>query len=358
MKKSVKIVITGDLMLGEWHFTRGFGINRTAKTKGLDYFFTEVSPIFKSADMVLGNLEGPVGPAVEASKNPLLANELFLPALMHAGMNVLSVANNHLMEYGDNGALYTIRKIDDEGFYLTGFIENPVRRIPVNGFVAQIIAADVLPIHHQRPPYGENPLMLSGKIEAVGDTICRSLQEMEADFRIVYLHWGEEFMPVPCPTQVHWAHKFVDYGADLVAGCHPHVPQTMEEYKGKVIAYSLGNLISDMPYPPTKEGFILALTFKEGGGYDYEIIPYTIDSDFRPVLMDDAASRQFKKKLEIERQYSYSPDTFGVDMENYAQAALQAENEMWDWVKKFYRRNFFKYPLSAQWAYLKEKLGL
>ncbi len=358
MSKPVKIVITGDLMLGEWHFTQGFGLNRASKRLGMDYFLGMISDFFGGSEVVLSNLEGPVVPYDKAIRNPLLVDENFLPVLRNAGINVLSLANNHLMEQGAGGAQHTIEKIKSEGISLAGWVENPFPRIIVGERSIEILSADVLPIHHRRPAYKDEPMMLSGTIEEIGEIICRQLSQSEADFRIVYLHWGEEYIPVPCPTQVEWGHRFVESGADVVAGTHPHVPQTVEEYKGRLIAYSLGNLVSDMPYPPTREGFLLELQVNPDNTYDYRLIPYRIDDTFRPVPMGEGDCQEFFERLNDNSRFSYSRARFSEEMEQYTQSAVQAENAMWDWVKKFYRRNIFRYPLYVQWGLLKEKLGL
>ncbi|NQS97767.1 MAG: CapA family protein [candidate division Zixibacteria bacterium] len=358
MKPFFDAVFTGDLMLGEWHFSRGFGINKVLGRKGSDCFFQPIKPRLREGKLVIGNLEGPIAPGREARRKPLLADESILPALKDAGFLVLSIANNHLMEYGEKRATYTIERLEDSGFIVIGLADKPSRIIKLNGFKVEIIAADILPVHHSRPPYPEKVLMYSGKLDEIGAEICLLLAKSCAERKIVYLHWGEEFIHQPCPLQIKWAHRFIDSGADAVIGCHPHVPQGIEIYKDKVIAYSLGNFISDMPYPLTKEGFALGLRFSDEREIEYEAMPYYIDDTFRPYPIEGGELDDFHRRLEEFSNFIYTKNSFEDEMTRYGKAAHRAEEELWEWVKGFYRRNILKYPLSVHWGWLKEKLGL
>lgn len=358
MPEKIKILFTGDLMLGEWHFCQGFGISNLAKKGNLSKFFDPVKNYFDQTDLVIGNLEGPVGKTAESVKKPLLVNENFIPALKEAGFAVISVANNHFMEYGNEGAQYSLDALNKSGLEIAGLAESPSTVITIGDQSIEIICADILPAHHERKDYPAESMMFSGRLEHIGEIVCDRLDFSEADYRLVYLHWGEEFMSYPCPLQVRWAHRFIEHGADAVVGSHPHVPQCVEKFRGKIIAYSLGNFISDMPYPITKKGYMLSVEFYEEGKFDFEIIPYTIDKKFTPIPMNEADKSEFLKFLNGELSKMEIKEDFVADFQAYSAEALNAENEMWDWVKGFYRRNMLKYPISVHWGLIKEKLGI
>ena len=358
MAKKIEFSFFGDLMLGEWHFCQGFGISRRAKKGNLHQLFENVRPLFDRSDLVIGNLEGPAGTPAESLKKPLMVNENFIPVLKDNGIDVISIANNHLMEYGDEKALSTIESLKKSGLMVSGVAGTPSVTVTIDNKTIEIISADILPAHHERKGYPAEPKMFSGRLENIGEIICDRLDYSEADYRFVYLHWGEEFMFYPCPLQVRWAHRFIDHGADSVIGSHPHVPQGVEQYKGKIIAYSLGNFISDMPYPITKKGYILTIRIGADKNFDHEIIPYEIDKNFTPQLSNEEESAVFIKSMDEQMSIMDTEAGFADNFEKYTQAAVQAENEMWDWVKGFYKRNVLKYPIPVQWGWIKEKLGI
>ena len=94
---------------------------------------------------------------------------------------------------------------------------------------------------------------------------------------IVSVHWGVEYAPRPLKEQVQWAHEMIDAGADLVVGGHPHVVQSLEEYHGHWIAYSLGNFVFDQKWPITHHGFMLKVTVSGKQITQVTPVPITID---------------------------------------------------------------------------------
>lgn len=105
-----------------------------------------------------------------------------------------------------------------------------------------------------------------------------AIEHLKSDFVALLVHWGYEFEKFPMPIQRQWAHDFIDSGADLVIGTHPHVIQGIESYEGKIIVYSLGNFIfprtTVTAYHPVSVGVGMALgvEFQKDGTYNYEII--------------------------------------------------------------------------------------
>ena len=93
------------------------------------------------------------------------------------------------------------------------------------------------------------------------DKIKAELENMKADFKIVYFHWGIEYEQFASKMQKDLARYAIDNGADFVVGAHPHVIQESELYKGKYIYYSLGNCIFDKQIPKgTDEGLMLRIS--------------------------------------------------------------------------------------------------
>ncbi|MDD3706082.1 MAG: CapA family protein, partial [Clostridiaceae bacterium] len=116
----------------------------------------------------------------------------------------------------------------------------------------------------------------------------------KADIVLVYLHWGKEMISQPVQYQKNIAHMLIDAGADLVIGSHPHIVQSFEFYKGKLIAYSLGNLVFTNS---SKETILLSIEFSEQEMLQASVIPCIIKSSKTLLVKDDLKKRSFINKL-------------------------------------------------------------
>jgi poly-gamma-glutamate synthesis protein (capsule biosynthesis protein) len=104
---------------------------------------------------------------------------------------------------------------------------------------------------------------------------------------VVLLHAGTEYAHEPSPDQVAVAHAAVEAGADLVVGHHPHVTQTVEQYKQGLIVYSLGDALFDIPRPAAMRGHLLRVHVTVRGLVGAELWPFWIEDAFRPRLLDN-----------------------------------------------------------------------
>jgi poly-gamma-glutamate synthesis protein (capsule biosynthesis protein) len=134
-----------------------------------------------------------------------------------------------------------------------------------------------------------------------------------ADLVVVSFHWGGELMTAAKDYQVELGRKAIDWGADLVLGHHPHVPQEFEVYQGRIIAYSLGNFVFGSESNRTNAGILLLLTFQGKGLSRVEAVPLDVNNyrvKYRPRVLRgkpardvldsiNAASERFKTKLDI-----------------------------------------------------------
>jgi poly-gamma-glutamate synthesis protein (capsule biosynthesis protein) len=109
----------------------------------------------------------------------------------------------------------------------------------------------------------------------------------EVDVVVVLLHAGTEYARDPSPDQVAVARAAIDAGADLVVGHHPHVTQTVERYGGRLIVYSLGDALFDIPRPAAMRGHLLRVGVTRQGLAEAELWPFWIDDSIRPGLLDD-----------------------------------------------------------------------
>jgi hypothetical protein len=158
------------------------------------------------------------------------------------------------------------------------------------------------------------------------------------------VHWGEEFVPIPSPSERGIAHAMIEAGAGIVVGHHPHVLREVETYQGGVIAYSLGNFIGDMIWNPlTRETGCLVVE-TEGSRIDAgTFLPAFIDIDYFPRYLDEPASRRFLK-TQTERHASWNKHLEAYGYESLARRALQRHQ----WLTLgFLMRNLFRYRIAT-----------
>lgn len=255
------VTATGDIIPA-----RSVNFQSTVR-KNFKWSFEETAELLRSADITLINLESPL------VENCPLTNEgmIFCGSQRHiegfefAGVDVASLENNHIENYGAKGVESTI-KLLNQSQILTVRADGPAFK-DVKGVRFAFLAYDDL-----RNP--QNTL-LSESIEKMTEEIERA--KKSADIVVVSLHWGPEYTRQPTKRQKDLAHLAIDAGADLIIGNHPHWIQPVEIYKDKVIVYAHGNFIFDQMWSQeTKEGVLGKYTF-----YDKQII----DAQFFPIYI-------------------------------------------------------------------------
>ncbi|MCD6450140.1 MAG: CapA family protein [Thermotogaceae bacterium] len=229
-------------------------------------FFEYVKPYIEKSDVASCNLETTLGGKPYTGYPRFSTPDEALDALKYAGFDVINIANNHMLDRGVSGLKRTITKIAGQNLTCVGArltpVEKPYRVIEVKGlkisFASFTYATNGLSVdkdHRYMFMYISEPAIIS------------MINEMkkESDIVIVYFHYGNEYQTTPTKKQIELAHLALDYGADMVIASHPHVLQRIElvKYgqKTKLIAYSLGNFISNMTSPGTDEGVILNITY-------------------------------------------------------------------------------------------------
>lgn len=260
-KKSIRLGLAGDLMLG------GEAI-RYAQACGLalNFPFDSLLPTLAGLDVLFVNLEGPLfeNPSRAMRKALLLSNHrAVIEVLKQPGLCVCNLANNHSLDFGADALLRTQRHLDGHGIQHIGagrtareagrelVVERSGWRIGCLAFSESWPALDTVIAGPRRTGCARLP-----ERAALLERVRRLRRQV--DMVVVMLHWGREFHEYPTPAQVRLARALVDAGADIIAGHHPHAIQAIEEYRGSVIAYSLGHLYM----PP----FRLTLGRKAGHG--------------------------------------------------------------------------------------------
>ncbi|WP_052487578.1 CapA family protein [Gordoniibacillus kamchatkensis] len=238
----VRMAFVGDVLLADT-------VEKLLLQNGYDYPYQNVKQLLSEPDVTVANLETPVteGGTKQSKEYVYRSSPLALPALKESGIDVVNMANNHIMDYGAAGMLDTMKYLDQNGIEHVGTGHNLEEALKPVFITKQGIKIAFLGFSRVVP---DNTWKASAKQPGVADTYnytvpvetIRKTKE-QADLVVVLAHWGTERKDTPDPVQTDLAHRYVDAGADLVVASHPHVLQGLEAYKGKWIAYSLGNFI-------------------------------------------------------------------------------------------------------------------
>ena len=240
--KNIKIFFVGDMMFDRY-------IRQTSEKYGYLFLFKEVETLFESSDLVIGNLEGPITDNDSVSLNTIMGeknNYVFtfdpevVSVLVNNNIKLVNIGNNHIANFGSSGIESTRNYLKQSKVSFFGDPERDNNRIALENIKGLKIS---FVNYNQFIPNGEQKTF---------NDISRS-KNLKSDFIVVYTHWGTEFKDSPSEYNKELAHKFIDAGADLVVGSHPHVVQPKEEYKGKMIYYSIGNFIFDQYFDPNAQ---------------------------------------------------------------------------------------------------------
>lgn len=279
-----KVVLhfTGDVTLAN-HFERHVDNN-------LEYAFSKIK-WFADADISMVNLENPLtsrGAPVE-KQFTFRARPQYSKILKDAGVDIVTLANNHIYDYGPIGLNDTLEKLLADSIYFIGAGRNiNEARHPVIFYIKGLKIAYFA-------YYGTHKH--SDSHPAVGDSSGTALRQLpiikediekfrtKVDYVIVNFHWGIEKAEYPGQDQIYFAHSVIDYGADIIVGHHPHVLQGIEKYKGKIIAYSLGNFIFGGNSRKMYDTAILKIELKKKKDIAVSVIPIKVNY-WQPQLLN------------------------------------------------------------------------
>jgi poly-gamma-glutamate capsule biosynthesis protein CapA/YwtB (metallophosphatase superfamily) len=246
---TVTVLFVGDLMLDR-------GVARRARdlVQPTD-IVADMRPLVAQADLMVLNLEGTItfNESIAARDNTIL-RFTFAPALAQAvlgalGADAVSLANNHALDFYASGYDETLSYLERWGVAHFG---HPLNARDLSTALTARGARVCLVGYHE---------LYDPSTAAVLEEIVRV--RPACDYLVVMAHWGIEYEHEPTEAQVVEAHAFVDAGADLVVGAHPHVVQSHEVYRGKAIFYSLGNFVFDQDFSiDTTRGLALIVEFR------------------------------------------------------------------------------------------------
>lgn len=276
--------------------------------------FQQVKTAWTDSDLVIGNLESPlltIGTGVPG-KCVLKANPRWAQVLASAGINMVSLANNHVMDYGPDGLFSTMEALKKVGILFVGAGANQDAALKplymsLNGQKLAFIARSSVVVSSQCYATENTPGAAHLDINQTKVAIRECQQQ--ADIVVVLLHWGIDNYSYPSPFQRIIARELIKAGADFIFGHHPHVLQGAEKIGNGLVCYSLGHFVfSDFLWSfldkdgkrhdrivtltkDNRKGVILNATLAERRVESYEFLPILIQPDGR-VEMDNTAERR------------------------------------------------------------------
>lgn len=277
-KPHAQVLFGGDMM-----FDRSIRV--AAQEKGGEYLFSCLGDTLQKPDLVVANLEGPitdnpsvsVGSVVGSPENFRFTFPPTTAALLSAhNIKLVNLGNNHITNYGVAGVQSTmeyLRKAGVEYIGQPGLADEPTTQSVVYKNIRSVSVAFI--------NYNEFEKSSTAALTVRQIQEARSLGFIP----VVYTHWGVEYKETSPSYIQDLAHEFVDAGAEVVIGSHPHVVEEYEIYRGKMIYYSLGNFIFDQYFSgAVMRGLLLSINFTQEGVAGIQEIPVVLGRDRRTCL--------------------------------------------------------------------------
>jgi len=293
--KTLKIACVGDIMCGESFYALGQGVATSLDRYGRDFLPNEIVDVLSGHDLVLCNIESVLSD-IERKENSLRSLHMrgrpqAAEYLAQWGITVANLANNHILEQGNECAIDTVRQLHTAGVKTVGAGENGCFQSGIRGVDVKLGDKLVTVIG---ACFHTGKYAFSSKLNEVLESIRAGASK--ESLVIVSVHWGDELMNRPSIWQREIAREFLSAGASLIIGHHPHVVQGIEIFNGGLVAYSLGNFIFDSFIEDTKWSIILSVTISGRHSIKWQCVPIKRDKEHRPELV----TSENKDRLECE----------------------------------------------------------
>jgi poly-gamma-glutamate synthesis protein (capsule biosynthesis protein) len=303
---TIRILFTGDIMLDR-------AVAKRAQRDGFDSLFAPlVAPLghlFVGNDMVIGNLEGSMtdNQSISQQDHSILRftfDSSYAVDLSGIGFTGFSLSNNHSLDFGQDGFDQTQKNLADAGLISFG---SPL-----------------------------NDRSLSSKITLKGKSVCfvgylqlfrpdptPVIDEIkrlrpQCDLLVTTAHWGVEYSLIEDAEQKELAHRFIDAGADMIIGSHPHVVEPLEVYHGKAIFYSLGNFMFDQDFSYNTEHGLAIEIEHNASSTKFALIPITIRKEQASISAADDRSRVLGVVVSGAKENGLSDDLVSDILKDYS----------------------------------------
>lgn len=330
-ERTITLTFVGDCTIGGEDRLKEFdySFDGYVRQYGYDYFFEKVQSVIAHDDLTIANLEGCFinyeSAAVKKTYN-FRGSKDFVNVLTGSSVEVVGVANNHIMDYGYDGVNHTISTLDaaslpwfgtNDAVQRTWIYEDGGVRI---GFVGMETSYW----------YYRHRNLLKGQVEELRAAGC--------DVVICVMHGGEEYKAKHQPMQTKFAHTVLEYGVDIIVGHHPHVLQGIEVIDGKTVCYSIGNFVfggNAAIRAPYTALFQFTLTFSDEGeylGHQLNIIPALPSGEkefnnYQPVLASGEDAEAAMAQIQYDTKFTLNPYVEGVGaLQDFVPAPVRETN--------------------------------
>lgn len=264
------IQFVGDLIIGDQPVILGCGFDGIWHENHYQEIFAGVKNELQNADVNVANFEAVISERPDkpnVNNWAMCCDETIVDVLKKNHIDVVSVANNHSLDYGEEKFYNMVAKLETAGIQVLGKKDKPWVVLEVADKKIAIIGATYLPVFRAKNiPYLLNPTQ---------DDWKNILSEIGAvDRSIAYVHWGSEFVTMPTPKQREIRNDILAAGVDDIIGHHPHILQKNEKIDSHHVFYSLGNFMSDYWQKRLRITQILSLDIE---AMEYQVIPCEIN---------------------------------------------------------------------------------
>lgn len=308
----VTMLATGDIHLGGW-------AEKSSRPNEPGYLFGVIQPLLDKADVLTGNLETPLstkGVIYVPKEYTLRANPRMVAELVAAGYDYVSLANNHMMDFGPLALQETLQVLKEKGIAYSGAGMNLAEARRCAYLTARGVRFAFLSFSNTFPTEFYAGTSRPGTAPGYPNYIKADVAEASkrADIVVVSFHWSGELYTDPKQYQIDYAKLAIDNGADIVIGHHPHVLQGIQVYKGKYIAYSLGNfLFGTYSSSKVKDSAVFEFTIQNKAVTGLRFYPVLVENhivQFRTRLHDTENSAR------VIRDMQAFSKRFGTVIEN------------------------------------------
>lgn len=314
--------------------------------------FGRISGDLIDADVCLGNLEGPI--STRSTQRPGAESTVFRGApaaasrLRAAGIDVLNIANNHILQHGREAFSDTVEHLRRNGIDPIGLVGERMTSRPVvrtwAGVTIGFLGYSFVPERYYRGPL---PYVNAGISEVVRDL---GKLRNEVDCIVVSVHWGVEGRDRPNAEMIESARRMVGAGATVIVGHHPHYFQPIERRGRSLIAYSLGDFLFDLFWDDRAvESAILRISLEREGVADFDLLPVRLDRDYRIRPLAPRRTDRFKSGVTNWRS---------AVVEGASQGERPAIAKVREYARKlrFFVENIYRGDVKAKIRFLTEKL--
>jgi len=334
MNSQIILSAVGDIIPGDHPLYFGVG-TKSLINKNKKFIFEFVGKFLSKSEIVFGNLETIISDTNISHKYKNLimrGNPNFIQQIKGAHFNILNIANNHIQQHGLKPMTETIDILKKNNIKIIG-----MDKLQPQIIVCENIKFGFLGYSLHQEQFGNKTFYSYGNKKKFLSDVTKLKPQI--DYLIISLHWGNEYIEIPSKNQIELAHQLIDSGVNVILGHHPHVLQPIEKYHHGIIAYSLGNFVSDMCQEKTKQSIILNILFNKKKDIEFEVIPIYINKNYQPEPAENIRKQNILSIVNNQEHFLLSQKDYQKKLKH----CLKKNRHEY---KIFLLKTFYKFPIK------------